>query len=116
MALIICTECGKEYSDKAACPNCAMQTNDTTTSGNERQMPTEDTKKLSALPIPYIFCGLFSIVNGVFIIFSSTLTINIFGVIISTTSWLWVLLSAPMIAFGLFSVVKGIVEIRTCKE
>lgn len=35
MALIICEECGKEYSDKAAaCPNCGCPTNDTMAQNN----------------------------------------------------------------------------------
>ena len=43
MALIKCTECGKEFSDKAsACPNCGCPTSEMNINPKEDESPADD--------------------------------------------------------------------------
>lgn len=49
MALIICPECGKEFSDKApACPNCGFPTNELLeTAPSEEPTPSDNSDSLA---------------------------------------------------------------------
>lgn len=79
MALIKCSECGKEFSDKAgACPNCACPVEVKDTEEKEYESPNPIAITGFVLSLVSIFVQIFWIIVG-----ATGLIFSIIGVIIT---------------------------------
>jgi uncharacterized membrane protein HdeD (DUF308 family) len=66
MALIKCSECGKEISDKAlACPNCGNPVHDTESNIRTIQLTKKVWKKRLLIGVALFIIGMFMFASGV---------------------------------------------------